>query len=391
MSNIGLNADGSEVTQVELLEYFAKFGEVASLTIARQNGELLRVLADREVLEEGCRRAEIIERTTGVANDKSSKIRLQMSKRDSDVERLMQKEYPIWKVFVIFNRQRDQVKCLKEHAIRGAGVHLFNGRVPKVIEAKEPSNIIYEYSDRSGYIAILWRFVSYFLAAGLMVGSYYCINKMLETDSGTNTAVFISLINTTLPMLMKYLTLYVEIHFDGETQEVSLLTKLIVVRCINSAVLIYVATPFGSTFTQQKIEAIWSTLVLTALMNPVLQIFDPSVYFNRYVLGYFAKTQSDLNDLYRSTEWTLAERYTDTIKSVFMSLFYAVVLPSGLFICAFTVLISYMTDRYCLFHIWHQPPQVNENIGIYARFFVILSLWVILSRAFDIISRQTYF
>jgi hypothetical protein len=118
-------------------------------------------------------------------------------------------------------------------------------------------------------------------------------------------------------------------------------------------------------------------------MMPVLRFFDPSKIFFRFLVPNCPcfsflrpKTQSELNALFRSDEWTLAERYTDVIKSIFMSMFYAVILPSGLFISAFTMLSTYFTDKYSLFYQWRRPPQFDESLGVIARYFLCASLWV---------------
>jgi hypothetical protein len=208
-----------------------------------------------------------------------------------------------------------------------------------------------------------------------MVINYYIINSLLKTG-GVAAPIFISIINSGLPVLMKMLTMEVEIHYDNGNRQSSLLLKLVSVRCINAAVLIYLASPFDSTFALTRIQAVQNTLLADAVLTPLLRILDPYILYRRYYLSRYATTQAEMNNLWRSQDWTLAERYTDIIKSIFMSFFYAVLLPSGLFISCFTVISTYFLDKYSMFRIWRRPPLVGASLGIIARYFLMATLWV---------------
>ena len=48
-----------------------------------------------------------------------------------------------------------------------------------------------------------------------------------------------------------------------------------------------------------------------------------------------SNTQAELNSYWEGTSWTLAERYTDLLKSIFVGLFFLVLLPTSLFVTAF--------------------------------------------------------
>jgi RsiW-degrading membrane proteinase PrsW (M82 family) len=371
------NQDGTEATHEQLYDFFNKsYGEVAALTISRKNGNLLRLLADREVTKELYKRAKFKEQLFPGSNASTVNSHLsRMLDQNTAVWELLSKEYPIWRVYVVFNNQHDQVRCIKSLKNNRSN-HLFNGSPVHIREAREPTDILYEISDRGFYFKLGSRLFSYFLSGTIIVASYFIINELLKNNNGFLTAIFISLINTLLPISMKYLTLSVEVHGSLESQQVSLLCKLVVVRCITSAILIFAATSYKETFTQEKLEAIFSTLLLTALLNPLLQLFDPALFFNQHILPRLTfHLQDELNESFHATEWTLAERYTDTIKMVFMSMFYAVILPSGLFIAAFTVLSTYLCDKYSMFNLWRRPPQVGDNIGFFARYFVVATLW----------------
>jgi hypothetical protein len=56
-----------------------------------------------------------------------------------------------------------------------------------------------------------------------MVISFYIVESLARSESSNNVgvAVFISIINSVLPMFVKYVTLYVELHQYKSTQQVS--------------------------------------------------------------------------------------------------------------------------------------------------------------------------
>jgi len=73
--------------------------------------------------------------------------------------------------------------------------------------------------------------------------------------------------------------------------------------------------------------------------------------------------------------WNLAERYTDMIKTVFVGLFYSVLVPSSLFITAAAMLTTYFVDKYCLLRMWERPPMYDEAMAVTSRKMIIVSVW----------------
>ena len=92
-------------------------------------------------------------------------------------------------------------------------------------------------------------------------------------------------------------------------------------------------------------------------------------------MGWFAKTQAELNALWGGADWYLAERYTDVLKTVFVGIFFAVPLPSGLFITAFALLSTYFVDKYSLVRLWKRAPSINANLNTVSRYFFIFGIW----------------
>jgi hypothetical protein len=158
--------------------------------------------------------------------------------------------------------------------------------------------------------------------------------------------------------------------------EKSILYKLIVARCINTALIIYLITPHDEQFSNDNLGKIQNVLLADAIATPFFRLCNLPDIFKRYVIGYFSSTQDELNTYWQGAEWTLAERYTDVLKSVFIGLFYAVPLPSGLFITSFTMITTYFVDKYSLYRLWIRKPAINGELSAFCRHFFGFTLWV---------------
>ena len=172
-----------------------------------------------------------------------------------------------------------------------------------------------------------------------------------------------------LPLTIKTATQVLEIHTNKNTLQTSMLLKLVVARCVNTAVLIYVATKFEDTFTEDSLYQMQNILLADAFTTPCIRLFNIYDVVMRYIVTpLIAKTQEEYNAAWQGAEWNLAERYTDMLKSIFVGLFFSVPLPSGLFITAFAMISTYIVDKYSLFYIWKRPNRIDASLGILSRY-----------------------
>ena len=212
------------------------------------------------------------------------------------------------------------------------------------------------------------------MAAAIVVVAFFIVQAL--SNSGTlAVAIFISLMNGVLPYMLKVLTLIFELHTERSELETSMLFKLVVVRCINSGLLIYLAASYDETFRLAHLEAVQNILIFDAFLTPGLRVLDLDGYVKRHILAAGTKTQAEMNMYWQGTKWTLAERYTDMLKTFFVGMFFSIPLPSGLFITAIAMLTNYAADRYCLFRVWKRPAQLDGSLSVVARYFFVISLW----------------
>ena len=81
----------------------------------------------------------------------------------------------------------------------------------------------------------------------------------------------------------------------------------------------------------------------------------------------FSTSQEKMNRLFLGQEWSLAERYSDMSKSIFIALSFAAIYPYAYFNCAMANLFSFLADKYCLFRVWKQQEPENATVTGYHR------------------------
>lgn len=386
--------------------HFKKFGDIVFVTVTKKNGELLQAVAQKKVLEAELTgmlavRAHHLEKKKKVTTQQDltptelflqstlgmyrtvEYVERELEKVNALINGLSQKDYLPWRVFITFNSERAHNACLDATNVSSWEVWnnspenrdaYFEGKTLIVTSTREASDIIWENSHYDKLQKFMSWVVSYSLSFSFVVVSYYIVVALSRTGS-IAVALFVSGLNSMLPFITKTITASAEIHSERSGLERSMLLKLVLVRCVNSGLLIYLTADFDQTFRLTHLQSIQNILLFDAFFTPFYRFLDLDGLFNRYVLALGAKTQSELNSLWQGTEWTLAERYTDMLKTVFVGLFFAVPLPSGLFITAIAMINVYLVDKYLLFRVWKRPPLLDGTLSVIARSFFILSVW----------------
>jgi hypothetical protein len=80
-------------------------------------------------------------------------------------------------------------------------------------------------------------------------------------------------------------------------------------------------------------------------------------------LGNLLDSQEDANKYWSGDPFTIANRYTEVSKIVFIVLFHSLVDPGSLFIAAFALVYIYAVDRYMLFRRSGRAPLLDNSMG----------------------------
>ncbi|KAJ1451729.1 hypothetical protein M885DRAFT_529166 [Pelagophyceae sp. CCMP2097] len=280
------------------------------------------------------------------------------------------------RVFVTFNTEAMQRRALETFAV-SEGLRLwsnltgieseripvaFEGVVLKVSQPVEPTEIFWHNSHYT-WVNRAVRVTCALAATGLFLVALVQLCVALEGTWQFALSLFITLVNTALPLGLRALTDAVEKHRDFGDHQDSMFVKLIFARWVNTAISVFVAYPQRARLSAMALQQIMLILIADALFAPLLRLVDVYDLFMRYVVSPRAPSQRIMNLHWRGAEWNLADRYTDVSKTIFVGLFYAAALPVGLFATAGAIVTTFLVDRYCLLRTWRRIPEVDAQLA----------------------------
>ena len=182
-----------------------------------------------------------------------------------------------------------------------------------------------------------------------------------------------------------------ERHLTLTSQHCWLLLKLVITRWTISVILVRRLIPFNETLDLKRLQTIRDILLVDAFLKPIVQAVDIPGLVDHYIRAPFAKSQDKMNRLFLGAPWSLAERYSDMSKSIFIALSFATIYPYAYFICAAANLLSFLSDKYCLFRVW-KPAEPEDatltamhrsTLAIAFLFHCIFTLWYFADWPFD--------
>ncbi|RLN37582.1 hypothetical protein BBJ28_00017799 [Nothophytophthora sp. Chile5] len=409
----------------EWQEFFEQFGPVKFVTVCVANHRLLSALAKKRYMEDMLKMEsadpELVRQALQDAADPAKpppkrpllrRLRQLLglggydlvywqaklcSQRRRIATMLSHDSYRVWTVFVMFETEEAQRRCLREtrvglcstefdisrsnlpQQLRFRGVNILH-----VEQAVEPSSVRWKSAG------VLWRrrvsqqLLTLIIVVAMMVGVYY-LTRWIKTDYVGDQTVEESTRRARLYILAYTLSVtdilgcqllsYVdrlEQHQTKEREQLSTLNKLLLFRCFNGAVVLYLHMDFTDILSQQNLLQIQALLIANLVTAPVMQLVSPYERFYRWFYGPKAKTQRKLNSYYSGSYWKLAERYTQITKSVGIALFYKSLLPTGLLITGLSLLVNYWVDKYCLLRKWKTPPRYDGLLARASRYHLLL-------------------
>ncbi|CAM9883738.1 unnamed protein product, partial [Ectocarpus fasciculatus] len=263
-------------------EKFRVHGEIAFITICLRNGTLLKTVAKKRVLEHKMHalnaQAELAEREENVAGVRMAnrttadlkawqawlqgklglfptKDYLEGALKDTSemLRGLTQRHYDPKRVYITYQTEQAQRKCLKavetglweEYVAKVTGKEVnqeavIGGSVCRIDEAEEPSDVLWENIDASIVQRAATFALSGFLSGAFLAGSFFILRAIFE--AGFIAAIFVALVNALLPLVIRVLTLSIELHKSLTQMQASMMFKLVTARAINSAFLLFIIT-----------------------------------------------------------------------------------------------------------------------------------------------------
>jgi len=414
---------GPEDTDPQLwADFFGQFGHVTFVTIALDNGPLLKAMAARRaVMREiimmiGNGEASTVEDDDGIIDttwegkdfktmlgekvlgepaDSKEKTRnliadtgafgmKRMAKWAAALTKANEKlqealaasaNYVPSKVFITFETEIAQRRCLKaltQGTITAAfdmgkdkmpPEYVFKGtNVLAVKEAPEPSEVFWEDVQVTFKIRVKQQTKTFFATVLLVVGSVFACKALQGAVGAGGAAIWISLTNIVVPIVIKMFVTGMEDHVSVNDQQLSLFLKLTFFRWMNTAVVIYVITDFDAFLTLKAMKQVQAVIMADAITSPIIRTCDPSMLINQLIICHYTLTQEKMNSYFLGIPWMAADRYADMTKTLFLALFYCALFPAGLYFTAFGYAFIYTVDKYSLLRSWRTPAAIDDDI-----------------------------
>ncbi len=303
------------------------------------------------------------------------------------VQGLAQQEYPATKVFCTFETEDDQRKVLaalsygdwqvsrQNTAAARDPRHLFRGEhLLSVREAEEPNTIRWQDLNEKLRTMLKQQALTIFATICAILAIAFII-RFTNDSSVVFAAIAISVFNSVFPVFAKLLT-GLEAHSSEGGKQRSLYFKIALFRWVNTAIVITIITPFTDTVASGGlIDQIYALFFAEIVTTNAIQLADPIGHIQRHFLAPRAATQDAMNINMQGQVFELAERYTNMTKILFLALWYSAIYPAALFLCSFSLLVNYFTDRFSLMRTWRRPPHLGTKISQFSRrYFFSLAL-----------------
>ena len=308
------------------------------------------------------------------------------------IQGLAQQEYRATRVFCTFETESIQVQVLYKMAVgtftssrnRTHKINsnlLFRGEhVLHVREPEEPNCI--RWTDLDCTLAARLRpLFATTVVSLLCIVAVAVVVYFLRRKSAIYAAVAISVANAIYPMIAKALT-SLEPHNSMTGLQISLLIKITTFRWVVTAIIITIITPFTSTITngpEHLIQSVYVIFLADLVTSNVLQLADVSGNFQRHFLAPRAGSQERMNLLMSGAEYSIAERYTNVSKALFLAFFYCGIYPSVFFLCAITLFVNFFVDKFCLMRTWKPSPLLGSSIASFSRVYTMNIAIVVLA------------
>jgi len=110
------------------------------------------------------------------------------------------------------------------------------------------------------------------------------------------TAIYIIIINALLPYVMVLTTTTLELPLTTTDLQESMMLKLVVSRCLNTAVIKFMVTSYNHMFSRSNLGAV-TVVLLADCLYPVVVVVDLPRLLRQKVFARFcgAKTQAGIN------------------------------------------------------------------------------------------------
>ena len=263
-----------------------------------------------------------------------------------------------------------------------------------VSRAPEPSDIIWEnlgtpHSEKRKrrFITNIVSAIVIIICGAILIGVNIGKNKLTEFKGNSTDkynaktiaiqvlsvliAFLISILNTSLKLSTRKFASY-EHHSTYTNYFVSVAQRLSLTTFINTAITVLVTAYILEILWKEGglLTNIFIILLIAVILGPVFSIMNPW-YFMRLCKRRSIKkqgklctlTQKQANLWFEGPAIDMAQCYSVVLKSLWLTAFYAPVLPIGLPISLVGLFLTYWTDKYLLLNRYVKPLELGKTLS----------------------------
>lgn len=375
-----LDPDATADDPYRWYEYFSQFGQVKYITILRRNNELTDLILKKHNV---VRKIQESGRMSSKA--KTDGLHRQYEKIEEEINRALKKTYPVCKVFVTFDSEKDQHECLNELEVpdyqaifdlkstTANSSYFFGDNVLDVRQPPEPDNILWQ-NLTVGRVQARARNTQAFLAyVGILAVIWYLVKAVRENIPNL-LGLLVGVVDSVLPTVFDYLTDYQNPRSEGSKQT-SLQTRLFCARFLLSTIIPYLTADWREVITPSFLGQILTVQIAACFTAPLMDLTDwYGLFMRHYYSAMVSDTQEEMNSFWVGSYWSIAEKYTGISKVIFVSLFYALLTPISLLIATVAFIVIFFIDNYLLLRRWKVASMLDSTIASRLRRQAILSI-----------------
>jgi hypothetical protein len=386
----------------EWYQFFSQFGEVASITIAVDNSEMLDCLVQRRVASMGAVMSGAdVETVDGF--DLASWVEQEMGKLTNNIDNLMkvfsthkedknrlaleacyEKTYSAVCIFCIFEDELSQRNCLKSltsgwlarklNLTQIKNEHKFRGLRLSVEEASEPTEVMYSKLRRHDWTHhVISVATTAFTTLVVCYGCGVLVGYFVQNHSIYITALVVSAIKETLPQVIKATTDH-EVHGTHSGIEVAIMNKVFLFEIMTGPFAIYVYSAFTHTLDVTYLDQVQQVLIFDSIAAPIWTFWQPITYFQRKFIAPLTVGGIQQENYYRGAEVRLGEELAHRTAGLVLSMFYVALLPLGLVVSVFSFTIAYWMSKHGLFRRWIRMPTFGSRLVATTKAHTVIAL-----------------
>ena len=313
---------------------------ITAITVALNNHELTDALIARRKLkksimnamdidedgfDKACAAAKADEASNleGSAKKKMAKI----VKLDEKIGELQKRMYHATRIFVSCETEICQRAILTALSVSKIALskikasalddeaYLFRGsRVMDAEEPPEPLTVRFHDLGIPKREKKIKRFSTMLISLLIVIGAFVLVRHVFLTYGAGLSALFIAILNILTPPVCRAVT-NIEIHSDDGGRQASHSVKVLGLRCVNSAVIIHLVTPFTMSLAngEHLIKAVAAIFIAEMFTAPIVQaLFIPGI-IKMHIVAPRCKDQDSMNQCFEGMPWELGERYTVSV------------------------------------------------------------------------------